>query len=174
MNKKPYILGICAANSGSGKTYVIENLIPELKKRGYSSSAIKHAHHNFDIDKPGKDSFKIRESGAKQTLIFNASRSALITENEKKDFDLDKALEQINQPTDIILVEGLKTMPIPKIEIYRKKISNESLYIRDKNIIGVISDVGIKCDIPCFDFIKMDKITEFIITLIENEKNNIT
>ena len=174
MNKKPYILGICAANSGSGKTYVIENLIPELKKRGYSSSAIKHAHHNFDIDKPGKDSFKIRESGAKQTLIFNASRSALITENEKKDFDLDKALEQINQPTDIILVEGLKTMPIPKIEIYRKKISNESLYIRDKNIIGVISDVGIKCDIPCFDFIKMDKITEFIITLIENEKNNLT
>ncbi|MDC0542132.1 molybdopterin-guanine dinucleotide biosynthesis protein B [Methylophilaceae bacterium] len=174
MNKKPYILGICAANSGSGKTLFIERLIPELKKRGYSVSAIKHAHHNFDIDKPGKDSFKIRESGAKQTLIFNASRSALITENEKKDFDLDKALEQINQPTDIILVEGLKTMPIPKIEIYRKKISNESLYIRDKNIIGVISDVGIKCDIPCFDFIKMDKITEFIITLIENEKNNIT
>jgi len=174
MNKKPYILGICAANSGSGKTLFIERLIPELKKRGYSVSAIKHAHHNFDIDKPGKDSFKIRESGAKQTLIFNASRSALITENEKKDFDLDKALEQINQPTDIILVEGLKTMPIPKIEIYRKKISNESLYIRDKNIIGVISDVGIKCDIPCFDFIKMDKITEFIITLIENEKNNLT
>jgi molybdopterin-guanine dinucleotide biosynthesis protein MobB len=174
MNKKPYILGICAANSGSGKTFFIERLIPELKKRGYSVSAIKHAHHNFDIDKPGKDSFKIRESGAKQTLIFNASRSALITENEKKDFDLDKALEQINQPTDIILVEGLKTMPIPKIEIYRKKISNESLYIRDKNIIGVISDVGIKCDIPCFDFIKMDKITEFIITLIENEKNNLT
>ena len=174
MNKKPYILGICAANSGSGKTLFIERLIPELKKRGYSVSAIKHAHHNFDIDKPGKDSFKIRESGAKQTLIFNASRSALITENEKKDFDLDKALEQINQPTDIILVEGLKTMPIPKIEIYRKKISNESLYIRDKNIIGVISDVGIKCDIPCFDFIKIDKITEFIITLIENEKNNIT
>ena len=174
MNKKPYILGICAANSGSGKTLFIERLIPELKKRGYSVSAIKHAHHNFDIDKPGKDSFKIRESGAKQTLIFNASRSALITENEKKDFDLDKALEQINQPTDIILVEGLKTMPIPKIEIYRKKISKESLYIRDKNIIGVISDVGIKCDIPCFDFIKMDKITEFIIALIENEKNDLT
>ena len=174
MNKKPYILGICAANSGSGKTYIIERLIPELKKRGYSVSAIKHAHHNFDIDKPGKDSFKIRESGAKQTLIFNASRSALITESENKDFDLNKALEQINQPTDIILVEGLKTMLIPKIEIYRKKISNESLYIRDKNIIGVISDVGIKCDIPCFDFIKMDKITEFIITLIENEKNNLT
>ncbi len=174
MNKKPYILGICAANSGSGKTFVIERLIPDLKKRGYSVSAIKHAHHNFDIDKPGKDSFKIRESGAKQTLIFNAGRSALITENGKKDFDLNKALEQINQPTDIILVEGLKTMLIPKIEIYREKISKESLYNKDKNIIGVISDVGIKCDIPCFDFIKMDKITEFIIALIENEKNNLT
>ncbi len=174
MNKKPYILGICAANSGSGKTFVIERLIPELKKRGYSVSAIKHAHHNFDIDKPGKDSFKIRESGAKQTLIFNAGRSALITENGKKDFDLNKALEQINQPTDIILVEGLKTMLIPKIEIYREKISNGSLYNKDKNIIGVISDVGIKCDIPSFDFIEMDKITEFIIALIENEKNDLT
>jgi len=174
MNRKPYILGICAANSGSGKTYIIERLIPELKKRGYSVSVIKHAHHNFDIDKPGKDSFKIRESGAKQTLIFNASRSALITESENKDFDLNKALEQINEPTDIILVEGLKTMSIPKIEIYREKISNELLYNKDKNIIGVISDVGIKSDIPCFDFIKMDKITEFIITLIENEKKNLT
>tara|TARA_B100000768_G_scaffold116396_1_gene107726 strand:+ start:73 stop:597 length:525 start_codon:yes stop_codon:yes gene_type:complete len=174
MNKKSYILGICAANSGCGKTYIIERMIPELKKRGYSVSAIKHAHHNFDIDKPGKDSFKIRESGAKQTLIFNASRSALITENEKKDFDLNKALEQINQPTDIILIEGLKTMPIPKIEVYREKISKESLYKKDKNIIGVISDVVIKCDIPRFDFINMNKITEFIITLIENEKNNLT
>ena len=174
MNKKPYILGICAANSGSGKTYVIENLIPELKKRGYSSSAIKHAHHNFDIDKPGKDSFKIRESGAKQTLIFNAGRSALISENKKNDFDLNKVLEQINQPTDIIFVEGLKTMQIPKIEVYRKEISNELLHNRDINIIGVISDVSIKCDIPCFNFTNIDKITEFIITLIENEKNNLT
>ena len=90
MSKKPYILGICAANSGSGKTFVIEKLIPELKKRGYSSSAIKHAHHNFDIDKPGKDSFKIRESGAKQTLIFNAGRSALITENKKNDANVSE------------------------------------------------------------------------------------
>ena len=98
----------------------------------------------------------------------------MITENEKKDFDLNKALEQINQPTDIILVEGLKTMAIPKIEIYREKISKESLYKKDKNIIGVISDVVIKCDIPRFDFINMNKITEFIITLIENEKNNLT
>ena len=174
MSKKPYILGICAANSSSGKTFVIEKLIPELKKRGYSSSAIKHAHHNFDIDKPGKDSFKIRESGAKQTLIFNASRSALITENKKNDFDLNKVLEQINQPTDIILVEGLKTMQIPKIEVHRKEISNELLHNRDNNIIGVISDVGIKCDIPCFNFTDIDKITDFIITLIENEKNNLT
>ena len=62
----------------------LKSLYLNLKKRGYSSSAIKHAHHNFDIDKPGKDSFKIRESGAKQTLIFNAGESALITERQKK------------------------------------------------------------------------------------------
>jgi molybdopterin-guanine dinucleotide biosynthesis protein B len=83
-------------------------------------------------------------------------------------------LEQINQPTDIILVEGLKTMQIPKIEVYRKEISNELLHNRDNNIIGLISDVNIKCDIPCFNFTNIDKITDFIITLIENEKNNLT
>ena len=83
-------------------------------------------------------------------------------------------LEQINQPTDIILVEGFKTMQIPKIEVYRKEISNELLHNRDNNIIGLISDVSIKCDIPCFNFTDIDKITDFIITLIENEKNNLT
>ena len=65
-------------------------------------------------------------------------------------------------------------MQIPKIEVYRKEISNELLHNRDINIIGVISDVSIKCDIPCFSFINIDKITEFIITHIENEKNNLT
>ena len=99
---------------------------------------------------------------------------ALITENKKNDFALNKVLEQINQPTDIILVEGLKTMEIPKIEVYREKISNELLHNIDNNIIGVISDVNIKCDIPCFNFTNLDKISDFIITLIENEKNNLT
>lgn len=170
MNKKPYILGICASNSGSGKTYVLERLIPALKKRGYSVSAIKHAHHNFDIDKPGKDSFKIREAGAKQTLIFNNARSALITESAEQDLDLGKVIEQINQPTDIILVEGLKTMQIPKIEIYREQISSERLYIRDPKIIGVMSDIDIKYDIPSFDFIDLDKLAEFIIKQMKNEQ----
>ena len=170
MNKKPYILGICASNSGSGKTYVLERLIPALKKRGYSVSAIKHAHHNFDIDKPGKDSFKIREAGAKQTLIFNNARSALITESAEQDLDLGKVIEQINQPTDIILVEGLKTMQIPKIEIYREQISSERLYIKDPKIIGVISDIDIKYDIPSFEFIDLDKLAEFIIKQMKNEQ----
>ncbi|MBT4570677.1 MAG: molybdopterin-guanine dinucleotide biosynthesis protein B [Nitrosomonadales bacterium] len=166
MNKKPFILGVCAANSGSGKTFVIERLIPALNKKGLSVSVIKHAHHSFDIDIPGKDSFKIREAGAKQTLIFNSARSALITENEKNNFNLDNAIEQINQPTDIILIEGLKTMKIPKIEIYREQISNKRLYKEDPNIIGVISDIDIKHEIPSFSFIDFDKISEFIIKLI--------
>ena len=167
MNKKPYILGICAANSGSGKTFFIERLIPELKKRGYSVSAIKHAHHNFDIDKPGKDSFRIRESGAKQTLIFNHERAALITESKEKNFNLENVLRQINEPTDIILVEGLKNMQIPKIEVFRKQVSKTQLFMNDTNIIGVISDEDVKYNIPSFSFNDLDKISEFVIKLIK-------
>ena len=85
--KSPCVIGVCAANSGSGKTTLIEKLIPQLIKKGLAVSVIKHAHHKFDIDTPGKDSFRIREAGAYQTLIFNNHRSALITENVKNIFD---------------------------------------------------------------------------------------
>ena len=109
-------------------------------------------------------------SRASETLIFNNTRSALITESAEQDLDLGKAIEQINQLTDIILVEGLKTMQIPKIEIYRESISTERLYIRDPKIIGVMSDIDIKYDIPSFDFINFDKFAEFIIKQMKNEK----
>lgn len=167
MHNKPFVLGICAANSGTGKTYFIERLIPELNNKGYLVSAIKHAHHTFDIDKPGKDSFRLREAGAKQTLIFNNSRAALITESEEKNFDLEKALEQIHESADIILVEGLKNMQIPKIEIYRKSISKAELYKNDSNIIAVVSDKDIKYDIPSFNFNNFNQISNFIIKLIQ-------
>ena len=167
MYKKPLVLGICAANSGSGKTYFIERLIPELSNKGYLVSAIKHAHHTFDIDKPGKDSFRLREAGAKQTLIFNDSRAVLITESKEKKFDLEKALEQIHEPADIILIEGLKNMQIPKIEIFRKGISKAQLHKNDSNVIAVVSDDDIKHDIPSFNFNNFNQITNFIIKLIQ-------
>jgi molybdopterin-guanine dinucleotide biosynthesis protein MobB len=161
--KSPCVIGVCAANSGSGKTTLIEKLIPQLIKKGLIVSVIKHAHHKFDIDTPGKDSFRLRESGAYQTLIFNDHRSALITENVKNTFNIEQAIIQISSDADIILIEGLKNMNFPKIEIHRKKISKEVLFKKDPNIIAFISDLLVDIKIPSFDINDINSIVNFIV-----------
>ena len=163
INKSPCVIGICAANSGSGKTTLIEKIVPQLIKKGLIVSVIKHAHHKFDIDTPGKDSFRLRESGAYQTLIFNDHRSALITENVKDTFNVDEVITQISSDTDIILIEGLKNMSFPKIEVHRKEISNEILFKKDLNIIAIVSDLLLDIKIPSFDLNDIPSIVDFII-----------
>ena len=161
--KSPCVIGVCAANSGSGKTTLIEKLIPQLIKKGLVVSVIKHAHHKFDIDTPGKDSFRIREAGASQTLIFNDHRSALITENMKDTFNVDEVITQISSDTDIILIEGLKNMHYPKIEVHRKEVSKELLFEKDSTIIAFISDLLIDIKIPSFDINDINSIVNFIV-----------
>ena len=164
MSKKPYILGICAANSGSGKTFVIEKLIPELKKRGYSSSAIKHAHHNFDIDSPGKDSYRLRKSGAFQTLIFNNKRSALITEYTEESESLEKMIAQMDQGVDLIIVEGLRGGEFKKIEVYRPAHSKKKLFLQDEDVIAIVSDEQFDASVPCLNLNNIEEISHFIIS----------
>ena len=161
--KSPCIIGVCAANSGSGKTTLIEKLIPQLIKKGLVVSVIKHAHHKFDIDTPGKDSFRIREAGATQTLIFNDHRSALITESLENKINIDHAITQISSDTDIILIEGLKNMNYPKIEVHRKETSNKILYEKDSNIIAIVSDLLLDIKIPSFDLNNISSIVDFIV-----------
>ena len=163
VTKSPCIIGVCAANSGSGKTTLIEKLIPQLINKGLVISVIKHAHHKFDIDTPGKDSFRIREAGASQTLIFNDNRSALITENMKDTFNMHQAINQINSDADIILIEGLKNMNYPKIEVHRKEISNKILCEKDSNIIAIVSDLLLDIKIPSFDLNDITSIVDFIV-----------
>ena len=163
INKSPCVIGICAANSGSGKTTLIEKIVPQLIKKGLIVSVIKHAHHKFDIDTPGKDSFRLRESGAYQTLIFNDHRFALITENVKNIFNIEQAITQISSDADIILIEGLKNMNYPKIEIHRKEISKEILFKKDSTIIAFISDLLIDIKIPSFDINDINSIVNFIV-----------
>ena len=161
--KSPCVIGVCAANSGSGKTTLIEKLIPQLIKKGLVVSVIKHAHHKFDIDTPGKDSFRVREAGASQTLIFNDHRSALITENVKNTFNIEEVITQMSLDADIILIEGLKSMPYPKIEVHRKEISNEILYKKDSHIIAIVSDLLLDVKIPSFDLNDIPSIVNFIV-----------
>jgi len=174
------IFGICAASSNAGKTTLITKLIPELSKRNIRVSVIKHAHHQFDIDHPGKDSYKIREAGAVQTLIASSKRWALMTElsrttkpqdtNLPDEANLDDLIQQINPEfADLILVEGFKSAAIPKIEVYRPSLNIQLLASydsnHDANIIAVASDEALNLgfDIPLLDLNNIPEIADFIV-----------
>lgn len=174
MNKTIPILGICAAGSNAGKTTLITQLIPELAKRNIRVSVIKHAHHQFDIDYPGKDSFQIRESGAVQTLIASGKRWALMTEMTRTpvnsgEADLYALLDQLNSDyADLILVEGFKSAHIPKIEVHRANSNLPLLADIDKDIIAVATDVKLDLATPILDLNNISAIADFIILEILN------
>lgn len=148
------ILGIVAAGSNAGKTTMITQLIPALAAHQIRVSVVKHAHHLFDIDHVGKDSYNIREAGAVQTLIASSKRWALMTEMERTpdndgEANLETLLAQLdNRYADLILVEGFKLAAIPKIEVHRPSLGLPLLADSDPNIIAVACDKPINCNKP--------------------------
>ncbi len=105
--------------SGAGKTTLIVRLIPELNRRGLSASTIKHAHHGFDVDRPGKDSYEHRAAGAHEVLVASANRLALMRELRGAPEPSLADLLRLLEPVDLVLIEGFKRDPFPKIEVYR-------------------------------------------------------
>lgn len=140
-NAKVPILGF-AAFSGTGKTTLLTQLIPILKQDGLRIGLIKHSHHNFQIDQPGKDSFRLREAGASPVMLVSTHRRAVITEFQPvKEPVLDEQLLAFDQSElDLILVEGFKATDFPKIELHRPSLNNPFLYLKDPNIIAIASD----------------------------------
>lgn len=135
------VLGI-AGYSGAGKTTLLEKLIPLLCADGVRVSLIKHAHHGFDVDQPGKDSWRHRQAGAGEVLVASDVRWALMHENASaREPQLMDLLEQLS-PCDLVLVEGWKRDPIPKIEVHRADNGKPWLYPDDDNILAVASDVA--------------------------------
>lgn len=135
------VLGI-AGYSGAGKTTLLEKLIPLLRADGVRVSRIKHAHHGFDIDKPGKDSHRHRQAGAGEVLVASDVRWALMHENEgAAEPQLQELLLRLS-PCDLVLVEGWKRDAIPKIEVHRADNDKPWLYPEDENILAVASDVA--------------------------------
>ncbi len=164
------ILGF-AGWSGSGKTTLIRNIIPNLIKLDVSVSTIKHAHEEFDIDKPGKDSFIHRKAGAEEVLISSNKRFALIHEYKKDEMPLKNLLNKL-KPVDLIIVEGWKNENIKKIEIHRSILNKPLLYKKDKNIIAIATDnknIKIK-NIKILDINNYNEIATFIKNIIEEEK----
>tara|TARA_B100001027_G_scaffold71682_1_gene48994 strand:+ start:126 stop:644 length:519 start_codon:yes stop_codon:yes gene_type:complete len=171
--KNNKIIGF-AAFSGTGKTTLIKKIVTLLSEKNYKVSVIKHAHHEFDLDKPGKDSYEIRKSGAENILISSSKRWALIHENKENDElrleDLLSILENIK--TDIILVEGFKKENFPKIELYRKAIGKEILFYNDSNIVAIASDENIKIEnnIHKLDLNDPQQIVDYIINFLSLNK----
>lgn len=141
-NAKVPILGF-AAHSGTGKTTLLTQLIPTLKQDGLRIGLIKHSHHNFQIDQPGKDSFRLREAGASPVMLVSSHRRAIITEfSIITEPLLDEQLLAFDQSElDLILVEGFKATQFPKIELHRPSHNTSLLYPNDPSIIAVASDM---------------------------------
>jgi molybdopterin-guanine dinucleotide biosynthesis adapter protein len=126
--------------SGAGKTTLIVKLIPELNRRGLSVSTIKHAHHNFDLDQPGKDSYEHRAAGAAEVLVASANRVALMRELRGAPEPSLPELLRLLKPVDLVLIEGFKRDPYPKIEIFRAANGKPPMYPNDPHIVALISD----------------------------------
>ena len=135
------ILGF-AAFSGTGKTTLLEQIIPLLKQHGLRIALIKHSHHNFQIDQPGKDSFRLRAAGASPVMLISSHRRAIITElSTVQEPKLDDQLKLFDQSDlDLILVEGFKAEVFPKIELHRSTMNKPLLYPNDPNIIAIATD----------------------------------
>jgi molybdopterin-guanine dinucleotide biosynthesis adapter protein len=134
--------------SGAGKTTLIVRLIPELNRRGFSVSTIKHAHHNFDLDQPGKDSYEHRVAGSEEVLVVSANRVALMRELRGAPEPSLAELLRLLKTVDLVLVEGFKRDPLPKIEVFRGANGKPALYPDDANIVAVISDAVPRGGLP--------------------------
>ena len=127
----------------SGKTGLMERLVVEFVKRGYKVSTVKHAHHVFDIDHPGRDSYRHREAGAHEVLLSSRKRWALMHENrDEEEASLDELLAKL-KPVDLVLVEGFKSARHPKVEAHRAETGNPLIAPDDDSIRAVASDVGV-------------------------------
>jgi molybdopterin-guanine dinucleotide biosynthesis protein B len=135
-------------HSGSGKTSLIEHLIRELKMRGRRLAAVKHAHEDFDLDRPGKDSYRFAAAGCESVTLLGARRSALIRTHEA-DYAFDDLLDLAGREADIILIEGLSSGPYPKIEVCRDDLGR-GLRCRPEELMAVVTDQPL--DISCAQF----------------------
>ena len=149
--------------SGSGKTTLIEQLIPRIAARAGMVSLVKHAHHAFDIDQPGKDSHRHRQAGATEILLTSSQRWALMHELRGEPEPGLREQLRLFSPCDLVLVEGYKSADIPKIEVHRPSTGNPLLHPKDPNILAVASDEPITAPIVVLDLNDLDGIVEFIM-----------
>ena len=173
--EQPPVLGF-AAYSGSGKTTLLSALLPMLAQRGLRVGVIKHSHHDFEIDQPGKDSYRLRKAGATQMLIASPWRSALIEEHvARQEPELETLLKKLDRSQlDLILVEGFRHIPFPKIEVHRADTGKPFLHPDDPSIIAIVSDAPTKTSLPQLDLNRPHDVLDFILDFITRTPDGYT
>ena len=149
--------------SGSGKTTLIEKLVPRFVKHGLRVSLIKHAHHTFDVDQPGKDSHRHRSAGCTEVMVTSSRRWVLMHElRGEREPSFDEQIRHFS-PCDLLLVEGFKFHPIPKLEVYRPAVESPPLHPNDTDIVAVATDAKLETRLPVLDLNDDARIAAFIL-----------
>ena len=152
--------------SGSGKTTLIERLVPRFNRAGLTVSLVKHAHHSFDVDQPGKDSYRLREAGCKEVLVSSENRWVIQHElRGEPEPGLEAHIQRLS--CDLVLVEGYKSYPIPKLEVYREGNGKPLLHPEDPHIVAIAADVPLPTKLPRYGLDEYDRIAEFILVRSE-------
>jgi molybdopterin-guanine dinucleotide biosynthesis protein B len=153
--------------SGSGKTTLIEQVIPRFVRAGLKVSLIKHAHHRFDVDHPGKDSYRHRAAGCSEVLVTSGQRWALMHEAQgEPEAMLGEQIARMS-PCDLLLIEGYKYYALPKLEIYRAANGKPLLYPEDAHIVALATDTPVECSLPQFGLEDYDAIAAFVLDTME-------
>lgn len=167
-NSRPPLLGI-TAYSGTGKTTLLQEVIPLLRQKGVKVAVIKHTHHDMDIDIPGKDSYKLRQAGADQTIVACDRRWAMMTETPTHEVSLTSLAEKIDPHlADLILVEGFKQEPLSKIMLFRDAVGKPFTGIVDPFVIALATDRNYDVDVPLLDINDPQAICQFIIGWLQH------
>ena len=157
------VIGL-AGWSGSGKTTLVTKVIPRLVARGLKVSTLKHAHHTFDVDQPGKDSHSHRMAGATEVLVGSAARFALVHELRDEPEPTLGALLRRLTPVDLVIVEGYKRERHPKLEIYRSAVGKPLLHPDDAAIVAIAADTALpSVKVPVVDLDDIDRIADMLI-----------
>ena len=160
------VLGF-AAFSGTGKTTLLCRLIPLLRRQGLRLGLIKHSHHVFEVDRPGKDSYQLRHAGAEQVVVASAQRTVVMAQHQRSELPgLSDFLRRVDSPQlDLILVEGYKYAALPKIELHRPSLGHPLLALNDPAVIAVASDetLPVALELPILDLNQAQSLADFIL-----------
>jgi len=161
------VLGI-VARSGTGKTTLLTKLIPALREAGLRVAVIKHSHHDIEMDKPGKDSHRLREAGAQQVMLASPYRTFWVGEGDgETEPALTDLLAQLDiSNIDLVLLEGYRTISCAKIEVHRDEVSGEPLAMEDQTILAVASDLSVDIHVPVLPLNNIQKIRDFVLSLL--------